>query len=863
MSSGTPYSSTQVNLIGQPKTNQELREFALALLHADSEDEIIGILKLADYWDNSAYWRLYGDKEGNWSQAGNQQSFPEASLVEKIINSVDSRLMLECLLRDLDPISDKAPTSIRDAVAMFFENRRAEGDEAGVISNWSQPDRLAESRKITIAATGGKPTKGKKSKKMCITIADLGEGQSAKRMPKTILSLNAKNKQRIRFVQGKFNMGGSGALRFCGESGIQVVVSRRHRELAKNERDRDETVDMWTVTVVRREEPSIESGSVVHSEFTYLAPIGSFENPRKGGLLRFDSPTLPIMPEHDEPYSREVEHGTAIKLIEYETKAGQSNILLSDGLLYALERLMPQIALPIKLHECRDYSGKQETSFETPLAGLVVRLESGKGDNLEIGFPKTATIFAGGTKMIAKIYAFKEDKARTYLADEGVIFQINGQSHGYLPKSIFSRPRKVGLQRLRDSLLVLIDCSELSTRSRENLFMTSRDRLSNHAIRFEIEDELMSWLKNEPSLKQLQQERREKDVHEKLREEKPLEEVLGKVMRASPTLEKLFLAGQRLSRPFAGGDSGGGGESAGDGGGSKRSRKNGEYIGNRHPTFFEVVGVNKGDVLQRRCEIGRRCRIKFKTDVENSYFDRATDKGTYELEIIDEDRLGVPNANFSLDNGDAFLSLTLPADAKEGDKFTIEAIVDDPTLIEPFSNFIHLTVVGKTERKGGKGRSKRKPGKGKGKLGDGKGITLPNVIPVREGDENWKRYNFDSFTACEVISETANDNNEVEHTFYMNMSNTYLLTEMKYGKMDPRVLEAKFKYGNVLLGIAMLHDDENNKEKEKMQNGDIVDVQSRIRTVTGAVSPILLPMIDQLSGLNEDELESIGIVDDD
>ena len=331
MNFGTAYKNTKINFEGRPTTNKELKEFALALLHADSEEEIIEVLKCTGYWNDEAAWRLYGDKEGNWSQVGNQQSFPEASLVEKVINSVDSRLMLECSLRDIDPISERAPTSIRDAIAMFFEDRKAEGDEAGVIINWSQPERLAESRKITIAATGGRPTQGRNTRKMCLTIADLGEGQSAKRLPDTILSLNAKNKQRIRFVQGKFNMGGSGALRFCGENGFQVIVSRRHKAIAENERKGDDTVDKWAVTVVRREEPSTESGSVVHSEFTYLAPVGTEDDPRKGDVLCFDSPTMPLMPEHDDAYKLEVEHGTAIKLIEYATKVGQSNILLSDG----------------------------------------------------------------------------------------------------------------------------------------------------------------------------------------------------------------------------------------------------------------------------------------------------------------------------------------------------------------------------------------------------------------------------------------------------------------------------------------------------------------------------------------------------
>ena len=54
-----------------------------------------------------------------------------------------------------------------------------------------------------------------------------------------------------------------------------------------------------------------------------------------------------------------------------------------------------------------------------------------------------------GMQMKARIYAFKEDKAGTYLKGEGVIFTINGQAHGHLPKSIFSRPRAVVFQDLK------------------------------------------------------------------------------------------------------------------------------------------------------------------------------------------------------------------------------------------------------------------------------------------------------------------------------------------------------------------------------------------------------------------------------
>jgi hypothetical protein len=421
--------------------HRQTQELCLQLLHADTETAVIEILRRGGFWDNPDSWRLYGDKEGNFAQAGNQQALPEAALVEKIVNCCDSRLMVECLKRGIDPESEDAPKNVRDAVAMFFENRRAENDEAGTLRNWSAEKRTQQARFITLAATGGRPTRGQRTAKMCLTVADQGEGQSAARLPRTILSLNAKNKQRIRFVQGKFNMGGSGALRFCGASGLQLVITRRDPELAERERFTDTTVDQWAFTVVRREEPSSKTGEPIHSEFTYLAPVGSEQNPRRGEVLAFSASELPLMPEMDQAYSRPITWGTVIKLYEYETTVGQSNVLMSDGLLYALERLLPEVALPLRIHECRGYGGAKERSFETTIAGLVVRLEEGRGDNLEEGFPDSAVLRLNGMHMKARIYAFKEEKAATYLKDEGVIFTINGQAHGHLPKSIFSRPK--------------------------------------------------------------------------------------------------------------------------------------------------------------------------------------------------------------------------------------------------------------------------------------------------------------------------------------------------------------------------------------------------------------------------------------
>jgi hypothetical protein len=833
---------------------QQTQELCLQLLHADTESAVIEILKRVGFWDNLDAWRLYGDKEGNFAQAGNQQALPEAAVVEKIVNCCDARLMAECLKRGIDPESAEAPKNVRDAVAMFFENRRAENEEAGTLRNWASAKRIDESRFITLATTGGRPTRGQRTTNMCLTIADQGEGQSPARLPATILSLNAKNKQRIRFVQGKFNMGGSGVLRFCGSSGLQLVISRRDPALADHERASDSNVGKWGFTVVRREEPSAKSGEPIHSEFTYLAPIGSAEHPRRGEVLSFDAQELPLMPTMDEPYTREIGWGTVIKLYEYETAVGQSNILLSDGLMYALERLLPEVALPLRIHECRGYTGIKERSFDTTIAGLVVRLEEGKGDNLEEGFPDSAILRLGGMHMKARIYAFKEDKAATYLKDEGVIFTINGQAHGHLPKSIFSRPKAVGLPRLKDSLLVLVDCSSLSARQREDLFMSSRDRLSKRALRLTVEKEIEEILRTNPKLRKLQEQRRFQDVESKLSEEKPLEEVLQRIFKASPTLQTLFLVGRRLARPFAKG----GAEKQGENGGPNNG--DAKFEGRRHPTFFRIPDVPVGKIFSRGCEAERRARVRFETDVENEYFDRATDRGMFDVEVIESPRpVSVPNFSVTLDDGAAHLNVALPAEAEPGDELLLQATVVDSTLVEPFVNMFRLKVGTKQVHKPGPKPEKReKPGGGGGADAGNEGIALPPVIPVKEGDKYWIKYNFAPETACHVFSDPIEGSTQLQHTFYINVDNASLRTEMKYGKQDARLLEAKFKYANVLVGLAILHDARRWPSNGSSDESNYETPQDMIRRATQAIAPVILPIIDQLSGLSEEALEEIS-----
>ncbi len=323
--------------------DERAKQLCLDMLRSDSEAQIIELLSSAGFWEDESVWRYYGDYEGNYGTIGNQSASSTAALAEKIVNSVDARLIGECIQRGINPEGSDAPQSIKEAVAQFYEEN-PDGPTAGVVAEWPDSKRTEVARGATIAATGFKPAQGKPS----LTIADSGEGQTPSSLPGTILSLTKSNKLRIPFVQGRYNMGGSGALRFCGRENLQLVITRRNPALLPANADEEDR--LWSFTVVRREDTG---RGMRNSVYTYLSPVGASERPGRGDVLTFDAHALPLFPERDKPYERDAEWGTLIKLFEYDLP-NKSDILRRGGVLRQMDLLLPGIALPIRLHECRD-----------------------------------------------------------------------------------------------------------------------------------------------------------------------------------------------------------------------------------------------------------------------------------------------------------------------------------------------------------------------------------------------------------------------------------------------------------------------------------------------------------------------------
>ena len=375
----------------------------------------------------------------------------------------------------------------------------------------------------------------------------------------------------------------------------------------------------------------------------------------------------------------------------------------------------------------------------------------------------------------------------------------------------------------------------------------------------------MEILSKHPRLKELANERREKEIGERLAESKPLEQVLSSIFRLSPSLSALFQIGPRLGNPFKpkDGNKGDGKNGKGCGGTNGQGPGDEPFVGQTHPSFFRFHRKKNGESLVRDCEQGRRCRMTLETDAENEYFMRPENPGSYDVEIIEDtdglfEGLGVQNS-LILHDGLAHWSLQLPDEVEIGQTITLQLTVDDPVLQDPFVNVARLTVRPKTDRpRGGNGNRRSSAAGGAGQQPSG--IEMPNIVEVHQNEWNKPPAKFDDRSSCAVVQET-----DESYTFYINVDNLYLLHELKTGKENPALLKAKFKYGNVLIGLALLQDDKEKNGDSNAQASDESDVtwEDKIRSTTRAIGPFIIPMINYLGALTEEDVASAAQAGDD
>ena len=199
----------------------DIKELCIDIATTENGNEVIKILKKYNLWNNKNHWKFVGNQEGsnNHSIIGSQQSNPANALVEKLVNSGDSALMLNCRESGIDPKGIDAPDNLKAAVSNYFNIEDGRWIEADTIKK----NKLAE-KYCNLVVTGEKGQGANPT----YTIIDSAEGQEPGDFQNTFLSLAQKNKCEISFVQGKFGMGSYGAVNFCKVDGLQLILSLIH-----------------------------------------------------------------------------------------------------------------------------------------------------------------------------------------------------------------------------------------------------------------------------------------------------------------------------------------------------------------------------------------------------------------------------------------------------------------------------------------------------------------------------------------------------------------------------------------------------------------------------------------------------------
>lgn len=586
-----------------------MKKLFMQLYSASTEAEVDAVIEKHPKFEDSQNWRPLGDNLSNIGIIQNQQGQPAAALIEKVTNAIDAILMRRCLEEGLDPKGPKAPANMEEAIGRFFPR-----------GLWGQRKLYdAQARDIQLLAHG---PRGETS----LVIYDAGEGQEPDRFPETFLSLVRGNKKDIRFVQGLYNMGGTGAIVFCGSKKYQLIGSRRYTG-----------GENFGFTLIRRH-PLVDA-----EESEKIAPWYEYFMP--GGVI----PQFAMKQPLDLGLrGRRFETGTVIKMYSYRLPPGiRANI--SQELYQSMSEFMIRPALPVWVADSAERYQRTNV-LERTLVGLsrsidqkaskVVEKRVSLEKETEFGkLPIECIVFRADAGDKEDYKKARESLKKQFFQNGGhVLFSVNGQVHGSWSMQFISR--SLGMPLLKHHLLVLVDCTYLHTGFRNDLFMASRDRLAQSEQTVLLRETLRSALKGS-ELAQIHEQRKQALGVRGGSATKTISSYIGSLGRNSAL--KRMIAGH-LDAGALDQNAGQGGSNTRRGGrGRKQGGAKGDGVGEevgfkgrRFPTKFELDPPSGriDSAPAARIPPGASRSVRFKTDVEDEYFTRSKDRGTLEVSLL-------------------------------------------------------------------------------------------------------------------------------------------------------------------------------------------------------------------------------------
>lgn len=569
------------------------------LFFAKTEQEIDKVINTYPNIFKKENWTPLGGSENNFGVIENQQSAPIAALIEKITNSIDAVLMKKCLEAGIDPKSAQAPKSMDEARTEFFPNHK----------HWDLAEaRNKQAENIQILADGPK-------KNTSLIIYDDGEGQHPEKFEDTFLSLLRGNKNEIHFVQGKYNMGGSGAIVFCGKKRYQLIASKHY-----------DNSGQFGFTLIREHPLSeAEESTKKNTWYEYLKINGK--------IPAFDA-------THQDLglFKRMFTTGTVIKLYSYDLPTGISDI--SRDLNLSINEYLFEPVLPVYTIESE--KRYPQSSLRRGLYGLKRRLEQEDNKYVEESFSEEFddTLFG---KMKVTCYVFKtkiDDRTvkRTkesiqqefFKNNMSVLFSINGQVHGNYSSEFISRSLKFNI--LKQHLLIHVDCSNMKPNFRKELFMASRDRLKVGDETRSLRHYLAGKLGDKKGRLAQINKRRKDSITVESEDTKELIKSFAKNITQNKDLLKLLDQTLNLDLKSKGNHN-----KNVNGSTKKKPRKKEPEPFNpqRFPAIFKRRTNGKSEQEAVTIPKDGEKTILFDTDVANNYFDRIEEPGELKIAILD------------------------------------------------------------------------------------------------------------------------------------------------------------------------------------------------------------------------------------
>jgi hypothetical protein len=819
----------------------DFKKVCLSLMAAESEAEVDQILNEHPEFGEAKNWKPLDGRETNFNVTSNQASDGGKALTELMTNMVDAVLMKHAYQKAVDPKGKSAPATMYEAVDQLVHKMHG-GKLVNLGPNDPWLKEFAQNN-LAIGITGAKS----KSKGLpCYTFADNGEGQNPDDFETTFLSLSAGNKKSIQFVQGKFNMGSSGVLRYCGRRWYKLIASRRYDKKGP-----------WGWTIMRRRPGTGDA-----------LPIAEYFVGPNGKIPRFDAAELyPFHTVERKRYDRmHLDAGTIVKLYDYQVG---SRFLSFKGSREALNENLVETILPFRILDLRQTPTKgkgpdREMGVDPrPFYGMeFLLLNSHKEADLEDEEEASAedkiavgqfTLPDLGKVIISAIALKREIPSwlKPSNSNNRVFHAVNGQvqykqTRGYLSTSC-------GFPALKDRIVVIVDASNLTFAAHNEVWKGDREHLSNTQDGERYVEEVTKTIKESDALKALQAKIAAEELQRAARTESNT--LFQKLVNQDKNLAGLLSSRDpSIKLPASGGAKPNG----------KESGTEDAFKGSYSPTFVRLEERFKKGTVE--IPMGRSRPLSARTDAVNDYLQRSDNPGQV---IVSEDVRKLFGVREHLKDGRLTLYLSPEGeDIAVGDAFTFRIGLWDDAMPEPVTTEeVRVSIVAATadtdDEKKPSPKPKPKSGAGDSKSGEGDDAPthgLPVCILLTQDGREVKGYKTEQWP--EDFSETDGGLIEdlgKESVYKINYDNAYHLKYRKAASGVARdVVTEKYILGMRILLLGCEHALRSMKDAKGAEGiAEYLD-EFRRMAARGAASTVLalaenLPKIVDATSIQQDE----------